>query len=240
MGTMIGQMESSNLAATGSVGVQSGVGSSEAREVVRCGDCSLVQFRTASDMCRRCAKPLPSLLPAPEAEPVAEMDAATDPFGDLDDGQPVARAERNRRVAMGSRLRACRIKMGLTQIEMAERLAIPRTYLSRIENDRLLPGPLMIAKFASDLGLNVSDMLPSFPAQMDGDRRWDGISRRILNVFEEMQPTDQAAVLQAARSMLASAGTPMGRAATAIGPGSTREMSSPLVRTGSPVLCVAR
>ncbi|MSO20710.1 MAG: XRE family transcriptional regulator [Acidobacteria bacterium] len=240
MGTMIGQMESSNPLGTGSAGVQSGVGSSAAREVVRCGDCSLVQFRTASDMCRRCTKPLPSLLRAPEAEPEAALHVATDPFGDLDDGQPVARAERNRRVAMGSRLRACRIKMGLTQIEMAARLNIPRTYLSRIENDRLLPGPLMIAKFAFDLGLNVSDMLPSFAAQIDGDRRWDGISRRILNVFEEMQPTDQAVVLQAARSMLASVDNSTGRAATAIGPGSMREMSTPPARTGSPVLCAAR
>ena len=172
------------------------------REVVRCGECSLVQFRTLSDKCRRCLKALPSLKPLVE-EPVAALENS-DNYDAGDDGQPMARAERNRRVGMGARLRACRIKMGLTQIEMAEKLSIPRTYLSRIENDRLLPGPLMIAKFASDLGINVSDVLPSMQAQLDGDRRWDGISRRIINLFADMDATQQQEILLAVRGMVAS------------------------------------
>lgn len=174
------------------------------REVVRCADCSLVQFRMASDMCRRCAKPLPSLKPVVEEPVAAAVLEHLSPYDDADDGQPIARAERNRRVGMGSRLRACRIKMGLTQIEMAEKLNIPRTYLSRIENDRLLPGPLMIAKFASDLGINVSDVLPSLTAQLDGDRRWDGISRRIINLFADMEPAQQSQLLETIRGMVAS------------------------------------
>ena len=183
-------------------------------DLVRCGDCSLVQFRTASDKCRRCFKPLPSLKPVVE-EPVAAADLAVAPgaYEETDDGQPIARAERNRRVGMGSRLRACRIKMGLTQIEMAEKLNIPRTYLSRIENDRLLPGPLMIAKFASDLGINVSDVLPSMQAQLDGDRRWDGISRRIINVFVDMDVAQQQQMLETIRGMVAS-NARMGAAST--------------------------
>ncbi len=46
------------------------------RDVVRCEGCSLVQYRTVSDLCRRCDKPLPPRLepisngtPAPEALP---------------------------------------------------------------------------------------------------------------------------------------------------------------------------
>jgi transcriptional regulator with XRE-family HTH domain len=136
-------------------------------------------------------------------EPVA-AESNSGACEDIDDGQPVARAERNRRVGMGARLRTCRIKLGLTQIEMAEKLSIPRTYLSRIENDRLLPGPLMIAKFASDLGINVSDVLPSLQAQLDGERRWDGISRRIINAFTDMNESQQQEILQAVRGMVAS------------------------------------
>lgn len=193
------------------------------REVIRCGDCSLVQFRTASDKCRRCFKPLPSLKPLVE-EPVAAADlTAVSPYEETEDGQPIARAERNRRVGMGSRLRACRIKMGLTQIEMAEKLNIPRTYLSRIENDRLLPGPLMIAKFASDLGINVSDVLPSMSAQLDGDRRWDGISRRIISIFEDMTAAQQQQMLETVRGMVASN---TGRLA----PGSMGALSAPAAR----------
>lgn len=193
-----------------------------AREVVRCGECSLVQFRTVSDKCRRCFRPLPSLKPVME-EPVPVADLSAGPYEDTDDGQPIARAERNRRVGMGSRLRACRIKMGLTQIEMADKLNIPRTYLSRIENDRLLPGPLMIAKFASDLGINVSDVLPSLNAQLDGDRRWDGISRRIINIFEDMEQAHQQQVLETIRGMVASN-------TTRIASGATNVVAMPVAR----------
>ena len=219
MGSVIGQVGSPNpqVRAISPAGPAGDV----VREVVRCGECSLVQFRTASDMCRRCYKALPSLKPMVE-ETVAEPEAADSAFADLDEGQPVARAERNRRVGMGSRLRACRIKMGLTQIEMAEKLQIPRTYLSRIENDRLLPGPLMIAKFANDLGINVSDVLPSLTAQLDNDRRWDGISRRVINIFAEIEPSRQQQILAAVRNMVAST--------QRIAPGSSSILTMPAAR----------
>ena len=222
MGTVIGQLGTPSVVGsnTGSAqGAPAPLAAEPVREVVRCGECSLVQFRTASDKCRRCLKALPSLKPLIE-EPVAELENPGT-YEDADDGQPIARAERNRRVGMGSRLRACRIKMGLTQIEMAEKLNIPRTYLSRIENDRLLPGPLMIAKFASDLGINVSDVLPSMQAQLDGDRRWDGISRRIINLFVDMDPTQQQEIVQAVRGMVAG-----GR----IAPTATNVLNMPVAR----------
>jgi len=196
--------------ATSQIGIPSSMSAAQTapavetvREVVRCGACSLVQFRTLSDNCRRCFKALPSVEPFFE-EPVAAETNSAGVYEDIDDGQPVARAERNRRVGMGARLRACRIKLGLTQLEMAEKLSIPRTYLSRIENDRLLPGPLMIAKIASDLGINVSDVLPSLQAQLAGDRRWDGISRRIISTFTDMNESQQQEILQAVRGMVAS------------------------------------
>jgi len=218
MGTVIGQLGTPSSMGQTQTAIAPTV--EPVREVVRCGECSLVQFRTLSDKCRRCLKALPSLKPLIE-EPVAALENSNT-YDDADDDQPIARAERNRRVGMGSRLRACRIKLGLTQIEMAEKLSIPRTYLSRIENDRLLPGPLMIAKFASDLGINVSDVLPSLQAQLDGDRRWDGISRRIINVFADMTPEQQQEILQAVRGMVA------GR--ERIAPTSANVLSMPAVR----------
>jgi len=177
-----------------------------AREVVRCQSCTLVQFRTSTDLCRRCLKPLPMLL-KPELEESADLAQdetsadATEPW--LDDEKSMGRAERNRRVGVGSRLRAVRVRLGLTQVEMSERLQIPRTYLSRIENDRLLPGPKMLAKFAGDLGIDVSDVLPTFANKLDDDRRWDGISRRIINLFEKMEAAQMERVLEMARCLAA-------------------------------------
>ena len=48
----------------------------------------------------------------------------------------------------------------LTQMSMATLLRIPRSYLSRIENNRLLPGPLMVADFAAALDIEISTLLP--------------------------------------------------------------------------------
>ena len=137
------------------------------REVLRCQHCQLVQFRTMSDMCRRCAKTLPSWIPfgvTPEEDEsqqnLAECDASD---GEL----PIDRAGRNRRVSIGAKIKELREDRQLTQIEMASLLGIPRSYLSRIENRRLLPGPMMVARFAAALELEISELLPP-------ERRKDG------------------------------------------------------------------
>ncbi|MBI2820352.1 MAG: helix-turn-helix transcriptional regulator [Acidobacteria bacterium] len=137
------------------------------REVVRCQQCQLVQFRTLSDMCRRCAKPLPSWIPfgvPPEEdesqETLVECDAS-------DSEMPTDRAGRNRRVSIGAKIKELREDRQLTQIKMSSLLGIPRSYLSRIENNRLLPGPLMVAKFAAALKMDISELLPP-------ERRKDG------------------------------------------------------------------
>ena len=72
-----------------------------AREVVRCGSCLLVQFRTQSDHCRRCAKPLPTFLPFQEPVPQEPAGADDQAFGDA--ATPMDRATRNRRPAVTQR-----------------------------------------------------------------------------------------------------------------------------------------
>ena len=137
------------------------------REVVRCLECRLVQFRTASDHCRRCSKPLPSLIPFVDPAQ-AEADLAAPDFNASENDQPMDRAGRNRRVSIGAKMKDLREERHLTQVEMSEILGIPRSYLSRIENSRLLPGPMMVAKFAEALELDIAELLPL-------ERRRDGM-----------------------------------------------------------------
>lgn len=54
-------------------------------------------------------------------------------------------------LAIGRQLRAVRNQRHLTQRELARRARVPRTYISRIENDKLLPGPLMLQRIADAL-----------------------------------------------------------------------------------------
>jgi transcriptional regulator with XRE-family HTH domain len=176
------------------------------REVLRCGRCSLVQFRTASDLCRRCAKPLPThpseqpaVIYEEEAAPEAAVLESESPAGS---SMPLERGARNRRLTVGSKLGAIRKERALTQVEMAELLGIPRSYLSRIENNRLLPGPLMVAKFAEALDVEISELLD--PARPDRSMRLpaDPIGTSLLRHFATLQMPQQAEILLRVRQML--------------------------------------
>lgn len=178
------------------------------REVVRCQGCSLVQFRTQSDLCRRCHKDLPNPLKEAALRAAAQKELDNVEFDEFDnfeyfDDSGLGRAARNRKVAVGKKLRTCRENMGLTQVEMSEKLEIPRTYLSRIENDRLLPGPLMLSRFAEMLEIDVSELLPMFRgAKMNGVNPFvDPIGSQLLDAFTGLGLQEMNEVLDAARRM---------------------------------------
>lgn len=128
----------------------------------------LVQFRTMSDNCRRCAYSLP---------PVPRLDAAPkngrltlipqngsgagfspDRHPQMDSTQP--RGKTTRELTIGRKLRELREQRHLTQQDMACRAGVPRTYISRIENARLLPGPLMLGRIATALDVAILELLP--------------------------------------------------------------------------------
>jgi len=174
------------------------------REVLRCRQCLLVQFRTASDLCRRCAKPLPSH-PAEHVAAVLDEDAtpvALESQSAINSPMPLDRGARNRRLTVGSKLGAIRKERALTQVEMAELLGIPRSYLSRIENNRLLPGPLMVAKFAQALDLGISELLDASRHDRSGRLPGDPITASLLRHFTTLQLPQQADVLLRVRRML--------------------------------------
>jgi len=117
----------------------------EAREVLRCDFCSLVQFRTSNSLCRRCRKPLeiddpecltPQLVPA--MPPVAE-----EPEG-IDVARAVREARRDR----------C-----LSQRQLAGRMQVPRTYISKIENGKAVPTLSSLERLAQALGIGICDLL---------------------------------------------------------------------------------
>jgi transcriptional regulator with XRE-family HTH domain len=95
------------------------------REVLTCKGCKLVQFRTASDSCRRCKK---SLLPEPPKVQPISMPVAGPVAESRDGGLQVASAVRD--------LRHVR---NLSQRQLAARMGVPRTYISKIENGKAMP-----------------------------------------------------------------------------------------------------
>jgi len=120
----------------------------DSREVCKCDECGLTQFIPASGLsspCRRCHVPL-DLLPEPQSPETAP-----------------ALVERPRCVSASSQLagtiRAFRTRAGLSQRELAGRMAVPRTYVSKIENEKATPTLSSLERLARALEVTVPELL---------------------------------------------------------------------------------
>ena len=117
----------------------------EAREVLRCSHCSLVQFRTINALCRRCRKSLEMDEPEP-AMPVATSTVA-EPEAE-ENGLQVARAVRDARRGRN-----------LSQRQLAGRMQVPRTYISKIENGKAMPTLSSLERLANALEVDMCNLL---------------------------------------------------------------------------------
>src|SRR6478735_4930465 len=115
----------------------------DSREVVRCDHCFLVQFRTSNNLCRRCHVSLdeeePEIVevPAPQLVP------------------PPHRGHLN----LAASIRAMRLRSGLSQRQLAARMSVPRTYVSKIENEKATPTLSSLERLARALEVTVPDLL---------------------------------------------------------------------------------
>ena len=132
----------------------------ETREVVRCDSCSLVQYRTANSLCRKCHKPLDFEEPDPLAPQLVTTQAP-----------PVSN---NAGLQVAAQVREIRRARHLSQRQLAGRMQVPRTYISKIENGKAVRRPIEFLDWpASRLivgsGLKDGDMIITDPkAVVDG------------------------------------------------------------------------
>jgi transcriptional regulator with XRE-family HTH domain len=118
----------------------------DSREVVRCDHCLLVQFRTSNNLCRRCR----ASLDEDEPEVVA---AAPEP-------QLVPMNGNGRgHLNLASSIRTLRLRSGLSQRQLAGRMSVPRTYVSKIENEKATPTLSSLERLARALEVTVPDLL---------------------------------------------------------------------------------
>jgi transcriptional regulator with XRE-family HTH domain len=125
----------------------------ETREVVRCDYCSLVQYRTSNSLCRKCRRPLDIEEPAP-LTPQLVM------------AQPVpASAEAGLQVA--GQVREIRRARHLSQRQLASRMQVPRTYISKIENGKAIPTLGSLERLANALEVDVSQLVRDSRSRRD-------------------------------------------------------------------------
>ncbi|MGA8730094.1 MAG: helix-turn-helix transcriptional regulator [Terracidiphilus sp.] len=125
----------------------------ELREVVRCDYCSLVQYRTSNSLCRKCRKPLDIEEPAP----LAPQLVTTPPVP--------ASAEAGMQVA--GQVREIRRARHLSQRQLAGRMQVPRTYISKIENGKAIPTLGSLERLANALEVDVSQLVRDSRSRRD-------------------------------------------------------------------------
>ncbi len=117
----------------------------DTREVVRCEFCRLMQYRTSNSLCRRCHKPLDVEEPTHLAPQLV-----TTSFG-------AAGAEAGSQVA--AQVREIRRARHLSQRQLAARMQVPRTYISKIENGKAIPTLGSLERLAAALDVDVSRLV---------------------------------------------------------------------------------
>lgn len=118
----------------------------DSREVLRCDHCHLVQFRTNNNLCRKCHLSLDN--EEPELEIAAVIDA------------PAAHG-RGSQLQIAMAIRSLRLRSGLSQRQLALRMQVPRTYVSKIENEKATPTLSSLQRLATALEISVPDLLRS-------------------------------------------------------------------------------
>ena len=155
------------------------------REVVKCVHCALVQFAVASGICRRCRQSVavvetpavPVAVMAPEdlklhrvwnpelerAEPEVPMTTAQ---SREEHGSPWMYCRKVYRVDVAFALALLRSLEGWSQHDMADRFGWKRTYLSKIENYRVMPSLRNIAKIAACFDLSARGFMEIATAEV--------------------------------------------------------------------------
>ncbi len=117
----------------------------ETREVVRCEHCALVQFRTSNSLCRKCRRPLDIEVPylvGPQPVP-----------------GPMIHSSAEAGLHVAAQVRDIRKARHLSQRQLASRMQVPRTYISKIENGKAIPTLGSLERLADALEVDVSQLV---------------------------------------------------------------------------------
>lgn len=162
----------------------------DSREVVRCDNCTLVQFRTTNNLCRKCRQ---SLDPE-EPEPVVVVP------------QPVHAPSHSSQsqLQIAQAIRSLRQRSGLSQRQLAMRMQVPRTYVSKIENEKATPTLSSLERLAKALEVTLPDLLaggqPSREDQLR-DINTDPFLAELLPFCEKLNGMQLSSILSQIRDI---------------------------------------
>src|SRR5215831_10319537 len=166
----------------------------ENREVVRCDHCHLVQFRTVNNLCRKCR----TSLDEDEPEPILACHSAAPVM------EPVSSSRSEVQVAMA--IRNLRQRSGLSQRQLALRMGVPRTYVSKIENEKATPTLSSLSRLADALMVSVPDLLNACTPSREGEISEllsDPFVAEMATFTKQLDAMQRTSVLAQIRDMIA-------------------------------------
>lgn len=162
----------------------------DSREVVRCDYCHLVQFRTTNNLCRKCK----TSLDEDEPEPILALPpVVVEPANDRHSPLQVATA-----------IRMFRQKSGLSQRQLALRMHVPRTYVSKIENEKAMPTLSSLQRLATALEVSMADLLKGSSRTLEDDIAdliQDDFIAQVMPYLKQLDSMQRASVLSQMREL---------------------------------------
>jgi transcriptional regulator with XRE-family HTH domain len=158
------------------------------REVLRCEHCLLVQFRTSNSMCRRCHKALDVEEVQAPLEAIAVSEA------------PVSNTDAGLRVA--AQVKDIRKARHLSQRQLAGRMQVPRTYISKIENGKAIPTLGSLERLASALEVDICQLVRDGRSQRDEEIAEifaDPFLAEFAQYLPKLEPLQRSLLLNQAR-----------------------------------------
>ena len=162
----------------------------DSREVVRCDHCHLVQFRTTNNLCRKCRTSLDEEIPEPMIElpsPVAEPSS-----------------EKHSQLQVAASIRLLRQRSGLSQRQLAMRMKVPRTYVSKIENEKAMPTLSSLQRLASALEVPMGDLLKGTNRSLEdeiSDLMQDDFLSQVIPYLDKLDAMQRSSLLSQVRDL---------------------------------------